>query len=125
MPGTTFDVEVIEAGRGAAIRFPRGGTVFTEGERADCAYIVKRGRVEIRQADRAVDTIVPGEIFGHMALIDEEPRDASAIAVGDAEVVAIERPIFRELLRDDSDFALAVMRLTARHLRAAMKLVAA
>lgn len=123
MQDTTFDVDVIEAGEGKAIAFPHGGVVFVRGERGDCAYIVKRGSIELRADDRAVDVVRPGEIFGQTALIDEEPRDASAVAVGEAEVVAIDRPVFTALLRDDSDFALAIVRLTTRHLRAAMGLL--
>ena len=123
MQNTTFDVDVIEAGEGKAIAFPNGGVVFVRGERGDCAYIVKRGSIELRADDRAGDVVRAGEIFGQTALIDEEPRDASAVAVGEAEVVAIDRPVFTALLHDDSDFALAIVRLTTRHLRAAMGLL--
>lgn len=123
MLGTTYDVDVIEAGAGKAVALPDGGIVFVRGEHGDCAYIVKRGSIELRQADRAVDIVHPGEIFGQTVLIDEQPRDASAVAVGEVEVVAIDRPVFTALINDDSDFALTVMRLTARHLRAAMGLI--
>jgi CRP-like cAMP-binding protein len=123
MPGTTFDVDVIEAGEGRAVVLPDGGVVFARGDRGDCAYIVKRGRIELRADGRAIDVVCPGEIFGHTALIDGSPRDATAVAAGHAEVIAIDGPVFTALLYDDGDFALTVMRLTARHLRAAMEMI--
>jgi CRP-like cAMP-binding protein len=124
MPGTTFDVDVIEAGEGRVIALVDGGRVFSRGDRGDCAYIVKRGRVELRADGRAIDVVCPGEIFGHTALIDGAPHDATAVAIGGAEVIAIDGSVFNALLFDDGDFALAVMRLTARHLRAAMGMLA-
>ncbi|HMN88019.1 MAG TPA: Crp/Fnr family transcriptional regulator [Bauldia sp.] len=124
MPGTTFDVDVIAAGEGRVIALADGGRVFSRGDRGACAYIVKAGRIELRADGRAIDEVRPGEIFGQAALIDGATYDATAVAVGGAEVIAIDRPVFNALLDDDGDFALAVMRLTARHLRAAMGMIA-
>jgi CRP/FNR family cyclic AMP-dependent transcriptional regulator len=120
--GTTFDIEVIAAG-GAVLSYSDGRIIFHSGDPGDCAYIVKAGRIEIREKGRAVETIQTGEIFGEMALIDEEPRTASAIAAGDVELIPIDRPMFDVLIRDDSDFALTIMRLVVRRLRAAMNML--
>jgi CRP/FNR family cyclic AMP-dependent transcriptional regulator len=118
MIGTTFDVEVIAAGNGEAATFADGDVIHRRGEAADHAFIVKRGSVEIRQKGRAVETIAVGEIFGELALLDDEPRGASAVAVGDVELIAIDQRMFTTLLRDDPEFALTVLRLLARRLRA-------
>lgn len=118
MPGTTFDVEAIAAADGAVIAHRDGAVIYEEGETGDCAYIVKRGEVEIRHAGQAVETIAVGEIFGEMALIDGDTHGASAVAVGDVELLAIDRDLFGALIRDDHDFALAIMCLLARRLRA-------
>ena len=123
MSGTTFDIEVIAAGGGAVFTLSDGASIFHRGDSGDCAYIVKAGRIEIREKGRAVETIQTGEIFGEMALIDEEPRTASAIAAGDVELIRIDRPIFDALIRDDPDFALTIMRLIVRRLRAAMNML--
>ena len=79
---------------------------------------MKRGEVEIRDAGQTVETIAVGEIFGEMALIDGDTHGASAVAVGDVELLAIDRDLFDALIRDDQDFALAIMCLLARRLRA-------
>ena len=118
MIDTMFDVEVIAAAEGKTLRFSDGATIHERGDVAEHAYIVKRGKVEIRPKGRAVETIAPGEIFGELALLDHEPRGAGAVAVGEVELVTIDRSVFATLLRDDPDFALTVLRLLARRLRA-------
>jgi CRP/FNR family cyclic AMP-dependent transcriptional regulator len=123
MTGTTFDVEVIAAGEDRVLAYPARAIIFRQNDAGDCAYIVKRGQVEIRERGHAVETMEPGEIFGEMALIDDEPRSASAVAASEVELIPIDRPMFEVLLRDDSDFTLTIMRLMTRRLRAAMKML--
>jgi CRP/FNR family cyclic AMP-dependent transcriptional regulator len=123
MSGTTFDVEVIAAAGGAVLAFPDGTTIFRRDDPGDCAYIVKAGHIEICEKGRAIETIETGEIFGEMALIDDDPRTASASAAGEVELIPIDRRMFEVLIRDDSDFALTIMRLVVRRLRAAMNVL--
>ena len=96
---------------------PDGGLVFLRGDEGDCAYVVTSGRVEIRESGQTLDVMDPGELFGEMALVDSEPRSASAVAVGPTELAVIDRATFHRLARDDPDFALNVMRLMSRRLR--------
>jgi CRP/FNR family transcriptional regulator, cyclic AMP receptor protein len=119
MSATTFDVEVIEAGGVVGIAYADGAVLFNKGDEGECAYIVKRGRVRIGTGI-PIEVMLPGEVFGEMALIDDEPRSAAAVAVGVTEVLPIDRPLFGVLMRDDSDFAMTVMRLMVRRLRATL-----
>lgn len=123
MSGTTFDVEAIAAANGAVIAYPDRAVIYMKGETGDCAYIVKSGKVEIRGAGQTIETIGVGEIFGEMALIDGDTHSASAVAVGPVELLAIDRDLFDALIRDDYEFALAVMHLLARRLRAAVAML--
>ena len=116
---TTYDTDAIAAGRGKAIGLPDGAAVYVQGEPADCAYIVTRGRVRLGNGV-PIEVLHPGEIFGEMELLDGGPRCTGAVAVGATEVLAIERDLFEVLVRDDPDFAMTLLRLTARRLRAAM-----
>ena len=95
MSDTTFDVEAIAAAESKVLVFGDGASIYRRHERGDCAYIIKRGQVEIREQGRAVEVMQPGEIFGEMALIDHEPRTASAVALGEVELIPIDRPLFR------------------------------
>ena len=105
---------------GETVNFPDGGVIFIKGDRGHCAYMVRSGKVEIREGGRVVEAMARGEVFGEMALIDSEPRSASAVAVGATELAVIDKVAFHKLVRDDPDFALAVMRLMSRRLRATL-----
>ncbi len=118
--GTTFDIDVIAAGAGEARTFADGVAIFRPHEHGDCAYIVKSGKVEMREKGRAVEVVCPGEIFGELALLDDEPRTATAVACGEVEVISIDRALFEALMQDDPEFALTIVRLLARSLRATM-----
>lgn len=67
------------------IEFEVGDYIFREREPGDLAFIVKSGRVEIVKSgshgEAVMATLKPGELFGEMALIDNQPRMASARAV--------------------------------------------
>src|ERR1700736_5460026 len=123
MSETTFDVEAIAAGESQVLVFGDGTSIYRRHERGDCAYIIQRGQIEISERGRAVEIMQPGEILGEMALIDNEPRPASAVALGEVELIPIDRPLFAVLIRDDPDFALTIINLLARRLRAAMNLL--
>jgi CRP-like cAMP-binding protein len=101
------------------IHFPDSAVVFLKGDRGDCAYVVKRGKIEIRDHGRVLETLGPGGIFGEMAVIDSEPRSASAVTVGPTDLVVVDRATFDALVREVPDFAVNVMRLVSRRLRAA------
>jgi diguanylate cyclase len=72
-----------------------GRTVFREGDRGYCAYLIEKGSVEI-SVTRSDARIVlgrrgQGEVFGEMAIIDDKPRSATATALSDCTLVAITR----------------------------------
>jgi CRP-like cAMP-binding protein len=123
MSDTTFDVEAIAAAESRVLVFGSGASIYRRHEKGDCAYIIRRGQIEINEQGRAVEIMQPGEIFGEMALIDHEPRTASAVALGEVELIPIDRSLFQALIRDDADFSLTILHLLARRLRAAMNLL--
>ena len=118
MNGTIFDVDVIASSGSAVLIFVDGVAIHRRGDESCRAYIVKRGGVELRQRGRPVETVGPGEIFGEASLITGAPQLDTAIAVGDVELLPIDRDLFDVLVRDDEDFTRTVMRLLARRVRA-------
>src|SRR5271169_6754587 len=65
--------------------FRAGQEIFKEGDAGDGVYVVKDGAVEISvavgQSGRQVfSKVEPGDIFGEMAVIEDKPRSASAVA---------------------------------------------
>jgi CRP/FNR family transcriptional regulator, cyclic AMP receptor protein len=61
------------------------------------------------------------DIFGEMALIDSEPRSATAVAITDVELVPITEKQFLFLVGQTPYFALKVMRTLAQRLRVTNK----
>jgi CRP/FNR family transcriptional regulator, cyclic AMP receptor protein len=108
------------AGAGVPARdFKAGDVIFREGEPAQELFIIQSGEVEIRLGNRVLATLSSFGIFGEMALIDNAPRSATAVAVSAAKLVAVSEKQFLFLISNTPYFALNVMRVMARRLRAA------
>src|SRR5215472_10474883 len=74
--------------------FTAGQQIFHEGDRGDGVYVIRDGLVEIAhfmdgKEHRVFSRLGPGEIFGEMAVIEDLPRSATAIAAGNARVYFI------------------------------------
>jgi CRP/FNR family transcriptional regulator, cyclic AMP receptor protein len=83
---------------GDALSFSAGTTIFSEGDQPDYAYVVIKGEVELVVNGTGVETVGPGGIFGEMALIEQKPRIASAIAGTDCRIVSIDERQFMFLV---------------------------
>jgi CRP/FNR family transcriptional regulator, cyclic AMP receptor protein len=104
-----------------AQRIKAGDVVFREGDQARELFVIKSGSVRIQIGNRTISELGPDSIFGEMALIDNEPRSATAIAVTDVELVAVSEKQFLFLVGQTPYFALKVMRVLAQRLRATNK----
>ena len=99
------------------INVPAGQAVFEAGQPGTEMYILTAGSIELRAKDRTLERVEAGGVFGEMALIDAEPRSASALAVTDCELVPIDTKRFEFMLSRMPFFATEVMRVMARRLR--------
>ena len=97
--------------------FAKGKTIFKEGDPGDEFFVVVRGRVEIRSGDRHFETLGPDGIFGEMALIDDSPRSATAVALTDVTLAADQGKSVSVPGQNTPFFALSVMRVLASGLR--------
>src|SRR6516162_9766567 len=98
-----------------------GGTIFREGDDAHELFVIKSGDVRIQLGNRALTELHANDIFGEMALIDDEPRSATAVAITDVELVPVTEKQFLFLVSQTPYFALKVMRVLAQRLRASNK----
>jgi CRP/FNR family transcriptional regulator, cyclic AMP receptor protein len=107
------------AGDGIATRSAKAGEIiFKEGDEAHQLFVIKSGDVRIQSGNRTLAELSTNHIFGEMALIDDAPRSATAIAKTDVELVPISEKQFLFLVSQTPFFALKVMRVLARRLRA-------
>jgi len=104
-------------------RVRAGGIIFREGEQADELFVIKSGYVRIQVGNRTMADLTTDNIFGEMALIDSEPRSATAMAITDVELVAISEKQFLFLVSQTPYFALKVMRILVQRLRATNKVL--
>jgi CRP/FNR family cyclic AMP-dependent transcriptional regulator len=98
-----------------------GDVIFREGDEARELFVIKRGQVRIQIDNRTIADLSADNIFGEMALIDNEPRSATAVAVTDVELIAVSEKQFLFLVSQTPYFALQVMRVLAQRLRATNK----
>jgi CRP/FNR family transcriptional regulator, cyclic AMP receptor protein len=110
----TFDI----LRREADVRsFKQGETIFNAGDPGDCMFVVVEGAVEIDLAGTVVERLDAGGLFGEMALIDGQPRSATAVAAADCSLAAINEKRFLRLVEITPRFALQVMQVIAQRLR--------
>jgi serine/threonine protein phosphatase PrpC/CRP-like cAMP-binding protein len=84
--------------------------VIKEGERGDELFIVLAGTVRVMRGDHVLTRLGAGEHFGEMALIRSVPRSASVNAeAGGAELIAIRRADFFEILRKEHEIAVKML----------------
>ena len=77
--------------------------IFKEGDSGDRCYIIMRGEVRISKfipniGEEALAVLKPGDYFGEMALIDNFPRSAHAIANSDSELLSINKTELDKIL---------------------------
>jgi CRP-like cAMP-binding protein len=96
---------------------PAGTVVFTAGDAGDVMYAVVEGEVDLEIRGQLVETVGRGGVFGEMALIEDQPRLATARVRTDARLVAIDRRRFEFLVQQSPFFALQLMGIVVGRLR--------
>ena len=103
-------------------KFRRNQPIFDQGDPGDCLFIVSAGRVKlfIETGDGDQLTILhcgPGECFGEMAVLDGQPRSASAEALEPTEAWIVTRETFVDLIRHNPRSSLALISFLCAKLR--------
>ena len=78
--------------------YPAGEIIFREGDPGDSAYIIEEGSVEVSVSSTQQRCIGKGELFGEIALIDQQPRTATVRALENSVLIPIPRKLVKELL---------------------------
>ncbi len=94
-----------------------GEAIFNEFDMGSEMYVVLEGEVELRIDSRVLETLGPGEPFGEMALIDQAPRTATAIAKTACKLAVIPEKRFLFMVQTTPHFALQIMKVMADRLR--------
>jgi len=94
-----------------------GEVIFREYDMGAEMYVVLEGQVELSIASNVLEALGPGEPFGEMALIDQSPRVATAIAKTPCKLAVITEKRFLFMVQTTPYFALQIMKVMADRLR--------
>ena len=105
-------------------RYPKDSVVFFENEQGDFFFMILEGRIKVTiLGDDGREVILSllgsGDFFGEMALLDNEPRSATAIAVEDSELLSLHRTDFQSVLTDNRSITVGLIKVLTARLRRA------
>jgi CRP-like cAMP-binding protein len=105
-------------------RFPAGQVIFREGDQSDTCYVMRSGHARAVREHAGGRTISlahfgPGDIFGELAMFDDERRSATVETLDEVEAIAILGADMRRLLREHPDIAAKIVISLGRRLREA------
>jgi CRP/FNR family transcriptional regulator, cyclic AMP receptor protein len=104
-------------GQQAVVRYEKGKIIMVAGQAGALMYVVIEGLVSISIRGAVVERVGPGGIFGEMALVDQSPRAANAVAEADCALLAINRNVFLSLVKSEPRFGIALLSAMAERLR--------
>ncbi|MDR1446735.1 MAG: Crp/Fnr family transcriptional regulator [Treponema sp.] len=100
--------------------FQPGEMIFSEFEPGDTFYLIQSGRVElvkiIGDIEKTLDILQPSEMFGEMAILENSPRSATAIALDAVKVLEFNSQNFEILLLGNPQIALKLLRMFAKRI---------
>jgi len=107
-----------------ARKMPRGTTILRAGDRTDYVYLILSGNLKVLVSDEEGREVIlsnlgPGEFFGEMGVLDDNPRSATVLAVSACELVVIAKADFKSCLAENFDVSLYIMRNLVKRLRTA------
>jgi CRP-like cAMP-binding protein len=120
----------IGAGRAALAnkyerKFKRGSLIFIEGETSTEMYIVKQGKVRIlkQEGETTVELAIlgPGSVMGELALLDHQPRSATAQVTEDVVSTMIDEELLKRTLEKIPSWLASIIQVVVKRLRDTMK----
>ncbi len=123
---SSFDSDALSEIENVAAKrkFSKNAIVFSKGDDTDSLYIVASGKVKAIINDEEGKEIIlslhgPGEYFGEMAFIDQEPRSATVVTKEATQLLIIHRDDFRKKIFSDPEIALNLLKVLLKRLRKA------
>ena len=98
-------------------KFESGHVIVTKGEAGIGFYLILEGAVEVRSDGKTLTKLGPGQFFGEMSIIDNQPRSADVVAVEASRVLILSAWSFKTLISDNPKIALKMMQEFVRRLR--------
>jgi signal transduction histidine kinase len=107
--------------KGSRVFLPSGTVLLEEGTAGDQFYVILEGELEVTRTEGGHTTVLDlqgaGGFLSEMSLLEDRPRSASARAIRDSEVLALDPKDFLDLLRRCPGVALAMLKIVMARLR--------
>ena len=104
--------------------FDQGAVIFKENDEGNEMFIIIQGIVEIRKStgqssNKILTTLQKGDMFGEMAIIEKQPRSASAVAVQPTRVLVLNEKLYENMIGSNPDFARKMNKVLSERIRRA------
>ena len=97
-----------------------GEMIFSEYEKGEELYVIQSGKVKITKIINDQELLIavlnPGDIFGEMAILDNEPRTAGAIAFGEVKLLAVNKINFERVVIKNAAMATKLITLLSERI---------
>jgi CRP-like cAMP-binding protein len=102
---------------------PTGTVLFREGDAGGDMFVLQSGRVQltrrIRNEEKIIAVLPPGEFFGEMAIVNNRPRSATATVIEEAKLLVIDSRTFEAMIRGNAEIAVRLLKKLATRLEQA------
>ncbi|MGI4740339.1 MAG: cyclic nucleotide-binding domain-containing protein [Janthinobacterium lividum] len=99
------------------VSFPAGHQIFAKGDLGTSLYIVYDGEVGIFNGAQLLTTFRQGDFFGELALLDAEPRSATAVAQGPVRAFRLDQDDFYDVMEERGEVLRNILRVLCQRLR--------
>lgn len=101
--------------------FKKGDSIFSEGRYPNALYVVYKGMVKVHMygnsgKEQIIRLAQPGDLLGYRSLIADDPYKATATATEETRLFKIPKDTFFNLIKENSDFSLKLMKLLSNDL---------
>lgn len=103
------------------VDIPSGRVLCKKGESGGDFFVILEGKAEV-DAQGGKRALGPGDFFGEIALIDNGPRTATVTAATPMRCLVLSHSQFRDVIHQNGEIALAILRAVTERLRAATPL---
>jgi CRP-like cAMP-binding protein len=99
--------------------FPAGKVLCTEGQHGGDFFILQSGTAAVTRGPKKIATMEPGDFFGEIALVDGGKRTATVTTTTPSRCFVLGPRQFQNVLHQDAEIAVAVMKALAMRVREA------
>ncbi|MDR1868058.1 MAG: Crp/Fnr family transcriptional regulator [Treponema sp.] len=100
--------------------FSNDDIIFSEFEKGDTFYLIQTGQVKLVKIagniEKIIDVLQPSDMFGEMAILENSPRTATALAVGEVTLLEFNRQNFNILMQGNPQIALELLKTFAKRI---------